>query len=62
MTKHKETSHKRAKRSAFLPAGDHTAAKEHTAAFQLFFLDSDFCHNYLHTLCTEDLILQCIKR
>ena len=27
-----------------------------------FSLDSDFCHNYLHTLCTLDLILQCIKR
>ena len=27
-----------------------------------FSLDSDFCHNYLHTLCTKDLFLQCIER
>ena len=25
-------------------------------------LDSDYCHNYLHTLCTLILVLQYIKR
>ena len=33
----------------------------HIQLLSKIFIDSDFCHNYLHTLCTYDLILQCIK-
>ena len=36
--------------------------KQDVQLLSTFPLDSDFCHNYLHTLCNQYLIKQCIKR